>query len=368
VAVKLLTERDAGVCPVTEAVDALTGPTALPELASVPLTVAPSDMATAEDTVQDQVNWMLLPPPTFWGGVGLGEPQLAAPPGLTVGVTEVTRAPAWPVSLTVRVTDTAWPTSAVLRLATAPALRTAAVWTVTLACGLALAPTAPPLLASVPETLPPRVRVPAAEGVQVQAKVPLLPPAMVRLDGLAAVQLAATPVADGVTVVTLAEAPPVLVTVRVRESCWPVLAVVTPPPTAMVAVSAALLWTVTLAGVAVAFTAAPELASVPLTVAPRLRDPVVVGVQLQVKVPEPPPAIAWLAGLAAVQVALAVPPTVGAAAPALAVACPVLFTVSVKETAWLTFTVPWPAATLPLSTALAWTVTPAPVTVGLMLF
>jgi hypothetical protein len=360
---KLVAASTAGVCPSTLAVEALTGPTAAPELASVPLTVAPNVSVPVADTVHDQVKVPLLPPPMDWG-TGLADPQVALPPGLTVGATEVTVEPACPVSFTVSVKDTDWPVLAVERLATTLAVKAALVCTVTLACGLALALRGEPLVASVPTTLAPSTAVPPEDGVQVQVKVPLLPPLIVAVVGLAAVQLVPAPLAEGVTEVTLAAEAPVLVTVRVSDSTWPVLAVVTPPPTAMVAVSAAPLCAVTLAELAVAFTADPEFASVPLMVAPSVMDPVVEGVQVQVNVPDPPPAMAWLAGLALVQVAVAVPALVGVAAVAFADAWPVLFTVSVRVTAWPVFTVEAPAATLPLSAAAVCTVTPAPVTAG----
>ncbi|HMA47380.1 MAG TPA: hypothetical protein VKP11_09305 [Frankiaceae bacterium] len=329
---KAVAASTAGACPITAAVVLLTGPRAAPELASVPLTVAPKASVPVAATVHDQVNARLLPPPTSWEA-GLADPQVAAPPGFTVGATEVTCDPACPVSFTVRVMDTGWPVSAVERLAAALAVRAAAVCTVRVAWGLALAPRGARLVASVPLTLAPSAMVPAADGVQVQVNVPLPPPPIVAVGGLAAVQVAATPAAEGATEVTFAAAAPVLLTVRVSDNTWPVLAVVTPPPTAMVAASDAGLCAVTLAGVAVALTVAPEFASVPLTVAPSARDPVVEGVQVQVNVPDEPPAMDWLAGLAGVQVALAVPVLVGVAAVAFAAAWPVLFTVRVKVTA-----------------------------------
>jgi hypothetical protein len=189
---------------------------------------------------------------------------------------------------------------------------------------------------------------------------------MVAVAGLARVQLAATPPETGVTLVTLAEAAPVLVAVSVSESVWPVLAVTGLPPTASVTTSDAGLCTATAAVAAVPFTAVPELASLPASVAPSVSDPVVLGVQVQVKVALPPPGTVWLTGLADVQLAVADPERVGVAAVARAAAWPLLLAVSVSVTACPVFTVARLAATLPLSAAAVWTVTFVPVTVGLM--
>jgi hypothetical protein len=360
---KVVAASTAGVWPVTPAVEAETGPTGDPELASVPLTVAPNASGPVAFTVHDQVK-VPLPPPAIDLGTPLTAPQVAPPPGLTVGVTAVTFDPACPVLFTVSVKDTDWPVLAVERLATTLPVNAAPVCTVRLACGLALALRGEPLEASVPTTLAPSVSVPAAVGVQLQVNGALLPPAMVAVAGLADVQVAATPVAEGVTEETFADEAPVLVTVSVSDTAWPVLTVVTPPPTAMVAESAAGLCAVTVAAVAVPLTVAPELASVPLNVAPSVMDPVVDGVQLQEKVPDPPPAMTWLAGLAPVQVAVAVPALVGVAATAFAAAWPVLFTVRVRVTACPVFTVDELAETLPESDAADCTATAAPVTVG----
>src|SRR5512147_78245 len=161
-ALKLVAATAGAVWPVTVAGVAVAGPTAAPELASVPLTVAPNESAAALETVHDQVKVPLPPPEIAWG-TGLADPQLALPPD-TVGATAVTFAPAWPVSFTVSVKDTDWPTVAVERLAATLALKAAPVCTVRVAWGLAVAPTAAPVLASDPLALPPSTREPALDG------------------------------------------------------------------------------------------------------------------------------------------------------------------------------------------------------------
>jgi NAD/NADP transhydrogenase beta subunit len=106
----------------------------------------------------------------------------------------------------------------------------------------------------------------AAVAVQVQVKFWVAPPAIVALAGLAAAQLAVVGLRVGVTAVTLALAPPLFLSARVRVTAWPVLAVV--GNAVSVGASTAAACTVTAAPVTTGLTLVPLTESVAATVAP----------------------------------------------------------------------------------------------------
>jgi hypothetical protein len=152
--------------------------------------------------------------------------------------------------------------------------------------------------------------------------------------GLAAVQVAVPPVAEGVTAETFAPAPPLFVSVRFTVTAWPMLAV-DRVAEKVVAASAAGVWTVTAAAAAgVALTGCPELTSVPLAVPDSERLPAEVGVQVHVKARFAPPAIGWgSTGETAPQVAAAVPVTEVVREVMFATPAPPFVTVKVTVTA-----------------------------------
>jgi hypothetical protein len=96
-------------------------------------------------------------------------------------------------------------------------------------------------------------------------------------------------------------------------------------------------------------------------------DPAEVAVQVQVKVAvAPPPAtVCGVAGLAAVQATPAEGLEVGVTAVTLALAPPLFLSESVRVDAWPVLTVVGEAVSVGASEGGVWTVTAAPVTVGL---
>ncbi len=222
---------------------------------------------------------------------------------------------------------------------------------------LAVNGSAPPVFASVPLPVAPRLRLPAVPTVQfhVIAGLEFAPPAMLWGTPVTAPQVAvAVPLTDGVTVDMLAVDPPVLVIVRVRVRTWPTLTVTGAPPIERLTTIDAGDWTVTDVVAAAADTAAPLLASVPLAEALRLRVPLLEPEQFVYwKFAVAPPAIAWAAGVVPVQAAMAVGVT------AFACAVPLFFTASVAVKIWPVFAVVRLAVRVPTRAAAVCTVTEA---------
>jgi hypothetical protein len=185
--------------------------------------------------------------------------------------------------------------------------------------------------------------------------------------GLAAAQLAEAPpapVAVGVTLTPVAEAPPdgaVFRTLAVSVTAWPALTVAGGWARKVTARPAAA-WTVDAEVVAVAVSTAAELASVPLAAAVKLTLPVPEGVQVKVKATVELAGMAAEAGLAAAQLAEAppAPVAVGATVTPVAEAPPagaVFRRLAVRVMAWPALTVAggW-ARKVAARPAAAWTV------------
>ncbi len=296
-------------------------------------------------------------PAAIGAGAGVTAPQVvvaAAVPPLSTGSTAVMFAVAVPPLVTVKVTATGCPT---LTVGVAPmvAVREAGLSTVTLIWATAGLEAAP-VFASDAVTVASRVSVPCVDGVQVQVKVPVDPPAIVcGVTGETAAQVPpAEPDREGTTDETTDEAPPSFRTVSVTLTGCPAVTVV--GRAARVADSAAGVWTVTVAGVAgVTEIAPPETASVPLAVPVMTSVPAVLAVQFQVKVRVAPGAMEADAGVGAVQVAVAVPLVARVIEVMFAVVVPPLVSVRVAVTAWLTFTGFRLAAMVAVSAAGTWT-------------
>ena len=272
-------ESAAGTSTVTDAAKVGVAVTGSPEFASVPAAVPLRVSVPA--LVEVQVKLKICEPfAAMLVAPGVTAPQFAAAVPAKAGVTATLFACAPPPFTTVKVTVTTCETSTVSGVADTVAASAGGSWTEMGDERLALALSAAPVLASEPVTDAPRVSDPALVGVQVQVKVELTPEVTpCGGTGVAAVQI---PEGDGVTVETVADAPPVSLTLKVTLRTCPTLAVVGLPVTAMEAESAAGVCTVTEAAKAgVAVTESPEFASVPDAVPLRLRVPALVGVQIR---------------------------------------------------------------------------------------
>jgi len=145
---------------------------------------------------------------------------------------------------------------------------------------LALAESGAPLFSSEPVRDAPSVSAPALVGVQVKVRMESTPGVITC--GRAGVAAPQIPEGDAVTVETLADAPPLSLTVSWTVNTSPILAAAGFPTTAIEAESAAGISTVTDAAKdGLALTGCPEFASVPAAVPLRMSPPALVGVQVQ---------------------------------------------------------------------------------------
>jgi hypothetical protein len=354
------TESEGGVWTVTEAgvAGGWTGRGA-PEFASVATGAPVTDIVPAADGVHVQVNCCDFWEPMVTGSAcATGVHDAVADPDAD-GVIEAIRAPALPPLVRVKVNVTPWPTVALFRPAEIVAVSAGGSCDVTVAPG-ALAPTDAPVFASAPATVAASVSDPAMAGVQVQVNASWPEPGTVcGSTGAGAPQAApSTGVTAGVTAERFALPPPVLVTVSVTASGWPIVTVVGLPVTARVVLSAAGAWTATSAGrVGVAESGAPEFASLPVAVA--LSETVlgVVPVQDQVNALDPPEGIVRGSGPGAPQVALPAGSIEVFTAVMLALAVPPFVTLRVTVNPWPVPTLDRLAPIVAATPAGSWTVT-----------
>ena len=297
-----------------------------PLFRSDPVKVAPSESEPALEGVQVQVKVEFTPGVTTCGGVGVAALQI--PEGDAVKDATVAEAP--PLSLTARRTVKGWPALTVVGLPTTAieAVSAAGACTVTDAETDGVAVTGCPEFASVPAAAPLSVSAPALVGVQVQLKICEPFAAMLVAPGVTAPQVAAAdPETAGVTTTPFACALPPFPTVKSTVMGCPTSAV--PGLAETVATSAGGSWTVMGDGrLALAVSAAPVLASEPVTAAVRLSGVATAGRQVQLKTRlVPPGTVCGVAGPSEVQAAA---PCVAARAVPVtpAVAPPVLRTVS----------------------------------------
>ena len=206
------------------------------------------------------------------------------PVGDAVKVATVAEAP--PGSFTVSWTVSTSPTLAAVGFPTTAmeAVSAAGASTVTDAETGGVAVTGSPEFASVPAAVPLSVSVPALVGVQVKLKICEPFAAMLVAPGVTAPQFAAAvPETAGVTATPFACTPPPFTTVKVTVTTCETSTV--PGVAETVAARAGGSWTAM--GderLALAVSAAPVLASEPVKDAPRVSEPALEGVQVQVKV------------------------------------------------------------------------------------
>ena len=295
-----------------------------PLFRSDPVKVAPSVSEPALEGVQVQVSVEFTPGFTTCGRAGVAAVQI--PEGDAVKVATVAEAP--PGSVTVSWTVRTSPTLAVVGFPTTAmeAVSAAGASTVTDAETGGVAVTGSPEFASVPAAVPLSASVPALVGVQVKLKICEPFAAMLVAPGVTAPQVAAAvPETAGVTATPFACAPPPFTTVKVTVTTCETSTV--PGVADTVAASAGGSWTAM--GderLALAVSTAPVLASEPVKDAPRVREPALEGVQVQVKV-ELTPGVTPCGGtgVAAVQI----PEGVGVTAEMVADAPPVSLTLKV---------------------------------------